>query len=76
MGLTLTRLLNGPTTTHVPGVRDYAKNVVIAGNGALGDYGVLRVIPEEGVRFDTRELAFVAQNHPPTKTRTIRGSSR
>ncbi|HXO97159.1 MAG TPA: hypothetical protein VN857_11295 [Chthoniobacterales bacterium] len=51
MGLTLTRLLNGPTTTHVPGVRDYAKNVVIAGNGALGDYGVLRVIPEEGVRF-------------------------
>jgi len=33
------------------GVRDYAKNVVIAGNGALGDYGVLRVIPEEGVRF-------------------------
>ena len=26
--------------------------------GALGDDGVLRVIPEEGVRLDTRELAF------------------
>ena len=34
MGLTPTRLLNGPITTLVPGVRDNAKNVVIAGNGS------------------------------------------